>query len=697
MNTRYFITKNIAKSILISALGIDSFVAMPSHATDLSQIFGQSKGQVNKADVSAAINGKEQKPKFLPVHEAFGVTAKQSGNQLTVNFSVTPKHYIYKDKLALILPKGVTMGEWQFSQPSVMIDDPDFGRVPVFKTNFSATTNLSADTAINQPIHIRWQGCAEAGLCYPPEKTAVNVHLSANAPQTNTQKTNANKALIDKLSSDEPVSNKNNTPDDNSRTKSALDVTTDKTSDGVIPSVEATSQQINDSDTSGKDVDMPDVDVSDVDVLSANQSTTARYELSHTLQATTNDPFGFSKNPWMAVVLLFLAGLVLAFSACVYPMIPIVANIVARSHNPTPLRGFLLTLSYALGVATSYGLLGVVVAWFGRSLGIIGWLQNPIILIGFAIIFVLLALNMMELIRLRLPSAVRNYLNQVSQKADHKLGSLGGSYLVGVLSALVVSPCVSAPLGGALVAISIIGNVALGFVALFALGMGVTLPLIIMGTTQSHFMPKSGAWMIHIKHFGGLMLFGVAIMLLNRVYLQPFMMVVWAIWFMMSAVFLYRLARLPLQAMGFLMAMWSAVLLTGFAMGKSDPWQPLAHAEATAKNDIRINSLHKLDLILASEPKVLVDVTADWCIECRIMERTLFNQPPSELNSWQVVKLDITQTTDDSRAILARYDLFGPPSLLFYQEGRLVSKQIGEVKRGDFEQILQTLNANNLK
>lgn len=665
---------NAPKLRLGVMLALTLWLATPSHATDIAQIFGHNQRQVNQGDQTLLFQA--DKAKFLPVHEAFAMTAVQKNNELTVSFDIKPNHYIYQDKLALVLVDGLSVGEWRFNQAPVMIDDPDFGHVPVFKSDFSATATLSASQDIEQKITVRWQGCAEAGLCYPPQKTAVHIQLSSESlpfldgSQSSIQPKTQSSIQSNAITSEQAIQSPNVEPT--------------KALPTVWPKSTAESTQ-----------NVASLDIAHDDLLSVqNKDATLQeaYLLSHSLEGVHNDPFGFAKNPWLAVILLFLAGLVLAFSACIYPMIPIVANIVARSHNPSPWRGFLLTLAYALGVASSYGLLGALVAWFGRALGIIIWLQNPQILFAFAVVFVLLALHMMGLLTIRLPSFVSQYLSRMSQKADHKLGSLGGSYLVGALSALVVSPCVSAPLGGALVAIAIIGDVLLGFVALFALGMGVSLPLILMGMTQAHFMPKTGAWMVHVKYFGGLMLLGVAILLLNRIYLQAWMTVVWAIWFALVATFLWRLVRLPFKMASILFMLWSAVLLIGVATNKPDPWRPWVQMMPSANSAIHISTLKELDLILAKSPQVLVDVTADWCIECRIMERTLFANPPSALASWQVVKLDVSQSNEDSQAILARYDLFGPPALLFYQKGQLMNKQIGEVKRDDFEEMLEMMN-----
>lgn len=667
----------------------------------------------------------KSKPKFLPVHQAFGVSPSQTGDTLTVRFKVTDGHYIYKDKLTLKLPDGVTAESWQFDKPSTMVDDPEFGKVAVFEEDVVATAKLNSKMAVDGTATLTWQGCAKAGLCYPPERVSVAIVLAGDniakasdktdnpkptlttPKDTKTQtlpptpkaaqadETATNQDLAQDLTQDGEVSTQSTVLQD--ELAKLASITKQESESTQLPAPQRIEQTQAPALLSDTPSDEPRHQPADKTTDTPKLANTAKtYALDHNpANTSTVGGFGLDKNPVLAVFLLFLAGIALAFTACVYPMIPIVANIVAKSHKPTAMQGFWLTFAYGLGVATSYGLLGAVVAWFGRSLGIVGWLQNPWILGGFAVFFVLLALQMWGLIRLSLPSWLRAKFAKGSQVADRHLGRVYGSFLVGALSALVVSPCVSAPLAGALWAVSVQGNVVLGFVALFALGLGLSLPLVIVGTTQGQLMPKAGKFMEDVKHFGGLMLLAVAILLVNRVFLTSFMLLVWAVWFMAVAVFLYRLVKLPFRALGLISGLWSALLLVGVGLGGSDAWQPLApltakQSQTPHKPDIKIHTLAELDDILTRTPKVLVELTADWCIECKIMEKTLFANRPPALSEWQVVKLDITQTTEDSRAILMRYELFGPPALLYYQEGKLVQKQLGEVSRSDFELALQT-------
>lgn len=299
---------------------------------------------------------------------------------------------------------------------------------------------------------------------------------------------------------------------------------------------------------------------------------------------------------------------------------------------------------------------------------------------------------MFDVIRLRLPSFISNPLQRHAQKGDDKLGSLGGSFIAGGLSALVVSPCVSLPMAGALTAVSASGSVGFGFLALFLFGLGLSLPLMFVGAVQGKLMPKAGEWMNRVKEFCGLLLLAVAVSLLERMIFTPVMLVIWAVWFGAVAVWLFKIGKLPTQTLGLLASIWTAILMVGAGMGNADAWRPLASlhqvAQAPQKADLNITTLGELDEILTKHDKVLVDLTAEWCIECRIMERTLFTNRPAVLGDYQVVKLDITETTDDSRAVLARYQLFGPPALLIYKQGELQEILLGEVGRGEFETAL---------
>lgn len=689
----YLLAFAVSSSSLFTGLAA---MPMMTHATGLGDLFSSDK--------SAA------QTKFLPVDKAFQVSdsskATNNGTRLAINFDITPEHYVYKDQIKLTLPAGVTAAPFTFSQKPVSIDDPTFGKVLVFdQANMVATTTLSSSNgkSVNDAaVVIGWQGCAKTGLCYPPEKIKTTIDIAAATPQiagnsasTSTQEAANNNSLTDN----------DNTAESSATVADSLAAEQALTDDGVIDYAllddEALEGELGATNTiSG--ADEQGVDGTATSEVSATTNNTVAGD-----NATDSDPFGLASHPWLALVLLFLAGLGLALTPCVLPMLPIVANIVAREENPTVKRGVILTASYAIGVATAYGILGAIIAVFGESLGIIGWLQNPIILIGFAIVFVLLALYMLGVFSIRLPRFISNKMQGLSQAGDSKLGSTGGSLIAGFLSALVVSPCVSAPLFGALLAVSTIGSPLLGFAALFMLGFGLSAPLILIGATQGKIMPKAGAWMNWVKQGFALLLFAVALLLIERVFISPVMLMVWALWFMVVAMWAWSWlgkGRMLTQALGLIAGIWATCLVIGAALGNDDSLHPLASLSAAPMmqttgqpamsntTDKTVTTLTELDAIIAANPKVLVDVTAEWCIECRIMDKNLFHNRPAQMQDWQLVRLDITETTDDSKAILARYKLFGPPALLYYQDGQLTNQQVGEIARPAFEQTLTMLN-----
>ncbi|WP_371747898.1 protein-disulfide reductase DsbD [Psychrobacter sp. M13] len=691
LNKKATCRKSYALALALSSTSLVTLATLVTGLSATTTVQAASLGDLfsnNKSDAQA---------KFLPVDQAFQVNsinkATAKGSQLAVNFTITPEHYVYKDQLKLTLPAGVSATPFTFNRTPVMIDDPTFGKVPVFdQATMVATTTLTSATGksiTNADLTIGWQGCAKAGLCYPPEKIKTTVTIAATATATNTNQDSIAKS----------------------------DAESDAKNDSAEP---ATTNTITGADTnsiSGDDTNS--ISGADSNTMSGADSNPVGDSISNinSAEASVNvdeaDPFGLAEHPWLAMLLLFLAGLGLAFTPCVLPMLPIVANIVGRQENPTVKKGVILTTSYAIGVATAYGILGALIAVFGESLGIIGWLQNPIILISFAIVFVLLALYMLGLFSIRLPRALSSKMQGLSQAGDSKLGSAGGSLAAGFLSALVVSPCVSAPLFGALLAVSTIGSPLLGFAALFMLGFGLSAPLILIGATQGSIMPKAGEWMNWVKIGFALLLLAVALLLIERVFISSAMLLVWALWFMVVATWAWSWlgkGRILTQALGLIFGIWAIILVVGAALGNDDSLQPLESISATSMmqsptgqigsqnlsanhtTDKNITSLAELDAITAANPKVIVDVTAEWCIECRIMDKNLFTNRPAQMQDWQLVRLDITDTTEDSKAILARYQLFGPPTLLYYKDGELVNKQVGETGRAQFEQTLTELN-----
>ncbi len=717
----------------------------------VSGVGGNQAQAASLADLFGGAETQGSQEKFLKVDQAFSVKPSQSGNKVNITLKITPKHYLYKDKLSLKLPEGVTASTLKFSHTPQTIDDPTFGKVDVFKqpqvTAAATLTNTTA-AAINKNITISWQGCAEAGLCYPPQTETLAISLppstsSAAGQNKSSESTTTAKSKDTAAANSKPATSENSasakagtvakTPSNLAASAKQQSPTT-----ATASTIGAAGNNALDGELTAQDTELTDAtDSDDETALASDEEVQSVEGIGDSTEASLiaqdnglnsgsnesglrlgsegvvdQDPFGLAEHPWLALLLLFLAGLGLAFTPCVLPMLPIVSNIVARQHTPTAKKGLILSGSYALGVAIAYGLLGAIIAVFGQQLGIIGWLQNPVILLAFAAVFVLLALYMLDVVRIPVPNAIRQKTQSLSQAGDKYLGSTFGSFIAGLLSALVVSPCVSAPLFGALLAVSTIGNPLLGFAALFMLGFGLSAPLMLLGASQGNLMPKAGEWMNWVKQGFALLLFAVALLLVERVMVSPIMLMLWAMWFMVVAVWVWSWSgrgQLFTKPLALLLGGWAALTLVGAAAGSKDSWQPLAvfaqpntallsansqtlgSSEATTgiqSSDKHIYTLDELIPIVEQNPKVLVDVTAEWCVECRIMDKTLFTNRPAAMQQWQLVRLDVTETNEESARILSELSLFGPPALLYFVDGKLQVQQVGTVERPQFEETL---------
>ncbi len=739
-----------------SLFGRKALAASLALSISFGLVSGVGSNQAQAASLADLFGGAETQggqDKFLKVEQAFSVKPSQNGNKVNIALKITPKHYLYKDKLSLKLPEGVTASSIKFSHTSQTIDDPTFGKVDVFKQpQVTATATLTNTTAaaINETISVSWQGCAEAGLCYPPQTETLAISLPAStasvagqnkspeatttakpkqAAATNAKPaTSGNSASTNTDTAAKAQSNLASPAKQQAQTTATAGTVEVGDNEALDEELTAQDTELTDAtDTDGEsetglvsDEDVPSIeggdDTTETSLVGQDNglnsgSSESGLQLGSE-KVVDQDPFGLAEHPWLALLLLFLAGLGLAFTPCVLPMLPIVSNIVARQHTPTAKKGLILSGSYALGVAIAYGILGAIIAVFGQQLGIIGWLQNPVILLAFAAVFVLLALYMLEVIRIPVPNAIRQKTQSLSQAGDKYLGSTFGSFIAGLLSALVVSPCVSAPLFGALLAVSTIGNPLLGFAALFMLGFGLSAPLMLLGASQGNLMPKAGEWMNWVKQGFALLLFAVALLLVERVMVSPIMLMLWAMWFMVVAVWAWKWSgrgQLFTKPLALLLGGWAALTLVGAAAGSKDSWQPLAvfsqpspalvnaNSQASGSSeamtgiqssDKHIYSLDELIPIIEQNPKVLVDVTAEWCVECRIMDKTLFTNRPTAMQQWQLVRLDVTETNEESARILSELSLFGPPALLYFVDGKLQVQQVGTVERLQFEETL---------
>ena len=534
---------------------------------------------------------------FLPVEQAFPYTIQysQDGQTLNVHWQIADHYYLYLDRLS-IKQNGQAI-PFKTAQKAIMKEDEYFGLVGIFKHQL----NLTAPINTQQPFTLGFQGCAEAGLCYPPVKAQIST---------------TNPAV------------KNST----------------------APSTEK-NQPLNSNDVS---------------------SITALLVES---------------NIFWQLLIFFGLGIGLAFTPCVFPMVPILSSIiVGQGDKLTTRKAFFMSLTYVLAMAMTYALAGVVVGYFGAKANVSLYLQSPWVLGAFAAVFVALSLSMFGFYELQLPRFIQDKLNSWNQKQQG--GQLLSVGIMGSLSALVVSPCVSAPLAGTLVYISTTGDALLGGAALLALGLGMGLPLLLIGTGGSRFLPKAGIWMNAVKSIFGVALLAVAIWLLERIVPAIVTMLLWAVLLIASGTYLGAFENNTqgwqrlFKAMGLVFSLYGAMLMVGAASGNQNPLKPLASFNAAAASGTvsspspfatERSALNKhiittkAQLIAAlnkaqQENKIaILDFYADWCIACKIMEEEIFNQAhvKAAMSDVIFIQMDMTDNTDEQLQMLNDLGLFG--------------------------------------
>jgi len=402
-----------------------------------------------------------------------------------------------------------------------------------------------------------------------------------------------------------------------------------------------------------------------------------------------------SNNTLLLTCLTFLGfGILLSFTPCVFPMIPILSGIIiGQGKAITQKKAFNLSLSYVLASALTYAVFGILAGLFGENLQ--ASFQNPWVLSTFSLVFVALALSMFGLYQLQLPAAIQSKLSSVSQQQTH--GSLWGSAAMGCLSTLIVGPCVAAPLAGVLIYIGQTGDAVLGGMALFSLGLGMGIPLIIIGMSAGKLLPKAGHWMEPIKHFFGVLLLAVAIWLMERILPAAISLLLWAALLIVSAVYLGAIDRLADNATGWkklakgvgvLFITYGIILMLGAVSGASNPFQPLANLtfnkQHSTENGLafqRIKNIAQLERALKSAEKnqqqVMLDFYADWCISCKEMDAYTFSDPrvKQALSGVLLLQADVTQNNAADKALLKAYSLIGPPAILFFQPDTRESSQ----------------------
>ncbi len=552
----------------------------------------------------------------LPADEAFKYEAiGLTPETILVRLTSQPGYYLYRDKLVfrVVADNGIEISGVELPDGSIK-DDPEFGPVEVYYDQIEVPVNISRPAGPEQTISLEadYQGCRDGDICYPPQSITVQVPMAASA--------------------------------------------------GNQGSVEH-------SEKAPRSIQAPAIPVAKLQPVS-EQDALARMLLD---------------NPIGALFAFFLAGILLAFTPCVFPMVPILSGIIAgHGDRMTTSKAFWLSLVYVLAMAVTYTIAGVLAGLFGQNLQAL--FQNPWILGFFIAIFIALALSMFGFFELQLPSALQTRLTQASSQQQG--GSLTGVAVMGFLSALIVGPCVAPPLAAALIVIGASGSALLGGSALFALSLGMGVPLILFGVSAGKLIPKAGPWMDSIKAVFGIAMLALAIWMLERIVQGPLILVLWGALAIASGVYLGALESVPegamgwrrlWKAMGLVLLLLGAIEIIGAASGGEDwlkPLQKLRSGDQTSnvKEVVfpRVKSLQDLEAAVeaanrAGKPAML-DFYADWCVECLRMERNTFGEPVIQelFGQVQPLQADVTENDETDKALMEKYNVIGPPAILFF-------------------------------
>lgn len=658
------VTFSLARSIGSSATAADSPAVQDSDSGrggDLSDATAPSLSESSDPGASTALEGLSEFSRtisdavgispndLLDPEVAFAMRVESiSQNGIVVTIDVADDYYLYQESIDF-RPRsidGETIELGPITLPNgLLVEDEFFGESIVYRgaVDVFIPVMREADNTQRFELDVDYQGCADAGICYPPLTQTLAVEFVGGS------------------------------------------------ADATVASASPEARAPPESTTSR------DLPVSEQDRIAAQLS---------------------DGRLWFVILAFFGFGLLLTFTPCVFPMIPILSNIIVGQKNLTTSKAFSISLIFVLAMAATYTAAGVFAGLAGANLQ--AAFQNPWIIGTFVVIFILLALSMFGFYELQVPSSIQSRLSQVSNRQSG--GTYIGAAIMGFLSALIVGPCVTAPLIGALLYISQTGDALLGGVALFALSMGMGTPLLIIGTSAGKLLPKAGPWMNTIKAVFGVGLLAMGIWLLERVVPGEIALLLWGTLLVVVAIYMGALSGLAegssgwhklWKGLGIVLLVYGVVLLIGAASGAKDPMRPFEALQTTVvagsggENQIaaapapewnEVSSLDELDAALAAAQTAgrpaMVDFTADWCIDCQRMERTTFRDPAvrSALAQMQLIKIDVTANDANHRELLRNFNLFGPPAYLFYDDAGIETRAMRAIGFLPPERLLALLD-----
>ena len=440
------------------------------------------------------------------------------------------------------------------------------------------------------------------------------------------------------------------------------------------------------------------------DIKQKDELSSSLKQEAKNLSETDNIAASLKDSSTLIVLATFFGfGLLLAFTPCVFPMIPILSSIIVKASQNESMsakKGFLMSFVYVLAMSFAYSLAGIIAGIFGANLQ--ASLQNPYVLVVFAFVFMALAFSMFGYFEIRLPASLQTKINKTADGKE-KQGMLGIA-IMGFLSALIVGPCVAPPLAGALVYIGQTGDALLGGLALFVMSLGMGVPLLLIGLGAGKFMPKPGGWMEGVTKIFGIIMLGVAIWLLDRVINPTVTMYLWAFLFISFGVYLKIYTHIIVKSISKVLTILGAILLVGAVSGATNPLKPLdkfTSKVSLLKQDelkfIKIQNIAQLeDAILKSSKPVILDFWATWCVSCKELDEITFKNDEviKKLQNFTLLKVDVTQNSEEDKAIQKKFGVVGPPALIFWDENKQEVKSAKIVGYKNPKEFLEILDKN---